>query len=370
MIRLGSIGPVLNTLVQPPNASLSASYIQRDQNAQPTSPTTSSLAQRPEGQESLESSAFSTQISLASETDGSEVDRIAPAAEEGRAGPELAPSSSRAPNHPHTAMIVLAHSGQIYASSSTLSTHISSHPAPSVPGPSALNGFFVPQGPSSTSTLEAQPPTEPDGNEANGQSHQISVLTSLVGDERLRVLAGLATLSWREQVILENPTVPLVVLTELGLVLVQPLSGSGAAGVSSAGVSYSFPNSPQQDEVHSFGNNANTSSSSNEADTMLQLAQRRRAASLRASRLLLVLNSAVEPGKDVKLSPPTPAVEKDASTEGAEPASSETAASEVPKTAAPEATAAGYEAEMELLMSVASAGAQFLGPALASIAQA
>ncbi|CAD6884653.1 unnamed protein product [Tilletia laevis] len=239
-------------------------------------------------------------------------------------------SSSSSHQHPHTALILIAHSGQVYSSATTLPipSPQSHHQQQQQSQPQRHpNGLFV--------NHPQQSPGAPTDHHSTLDSPSKQLLPSLVGDERIRVLAGLATSLWREELMNENPAVPYLVPTELGTVLVQPLGGGRSAG---------FPLSPQNSpptEDHFQPQQQQQQyqpSSDSPSDSTFQQAQRRRAASIRTSRLLLVLNS----------SPPSPKSETDEGT-----------------TASDEAAAA-----LETLISVASAGAQHLSPALASLVQA
>ncbi|KAE8231975.1 hypothetical protein CF326_g2997 [Tilletia indica] len=260
-------------------------------------------------------------------------------------------------HHPHTALIVIAHSAQVYSSASTLPSpsQITQHTNKQNKLPN--NGLFVPQPPPSTHTH-----TQED-EEGEDQLALSKVIPSLVGDERIRVLAGFATLLWREELMSDNPAVPLIASTELGLILVQPLTAGGSA----AGTPFSTPNSPQQEDhfqhqhqhLYSATHSADTSTTTN-TDGTLQQAQRRRAFSLRSSRLLLVLNSASPPIAPVPVSVQQEEGERQEEESGAEGGAAAEEDVEEPHI---------DDARSETLISVASAGAQYLGPALASLVQ-
>ncbi|KAE8209359.1 hypothetical protein CF327_g6647 [Tilletia walkeri] len=268
-----------------------------------------------------------------------------------------APAQETQDQHPHTALIVIAHSAQVYSSASTLPSpsQITQHTNKQNKLPN--NGLFVPQPPPSTHTH-----TQED-EEGEDQLALSKVIPSLVGDERIRVLAGFATLLWREELMSDNPAVPLIASTELGLILVQPLTAGGSA----AGTPFSTPNSPQQEDhfqhqhqhLYSATHSADTSTTTN-TDGTLQQAQRRRAFSLRSSRLLLVLNSA---------SPPIAPVPVSVQQEEGQGQEDESGADGGAATEEDVGEPHIDDARSETLISVASAGAQYLGPALASLVQ-
>ncbi|KAK0540234.1 hypothetical protein OC835_000765 [Tilletia horrida] len=383
MFRIKSVNAVLSTLVQAPAGPAAASAP-----APSASNGHAQIAAEATQEEATRSAAsIAASLSQTSLADGSGVEGSAappsPAAAAAApataaaGGPEEAAaaaasssaSSPRKPGqHPHTALIVLAYSGRVFASASTLaatsSTSSRSEPSRtrlSYPAATLTQNLFVfhPHSPDSHSQSQEKEA----GADAGVQLTTTAVLKSLQGEERMRALGGLATMAWRENLISESPVIPQVILTTLGLVLIQPL-GASSGGPTPA---VSVPNSPPQPEDSNPASLADLSS-----EGMLQLAQRRRAASLRSARLLLVLNSTVDFWPTQAVASPLPA-ERDAAQEGD---------AKEDATAGDEATAAGMEggdqptswtwdeADTDTLISIAAAGAQFLGPTLASVAYA
>ncbi|KAK0563829.1 hypothetical protein OC844_002007 [Tilletia horrida] len=382
MFRIKSINAVLSTLVQAPAGPAAASAP-----APSASNGHAQIAAEATQEEATPSAAsIAASLSQTSLADGSGVEgsaappspaaAAAAAATAAAGGPEQAAaaasssaSSPRKPGqHPHTALIVLAYSGRVFASASTLaatsSTSSRSEPSRtrlSYPAAALTQNLFVFHPPSPDSHSQSQ--EKEAGADAGVQLTTTAVLKSLQGEERMRALGGLATMAWRENLISESPVIPQVILTTLGLVLIQPL-GASSGGPTPA---VSVPNSPPQPEDSNPASLADLSS-----EGMLQLAQRRRAASLRSARLLLVLNSTVDFWPSPAVASPLPA-EGHVAQEGD---AKEDAA------AVDEATAAGIEggdqptswtwdeADTDTLVSIAAAGAQFLGPTLASVAYA
>ncbi|KAK0565826.1 hypothetical protein OC861_003564 [Tilletia horrida] len=297
-------------------------------------------------------------------------------------------------HHPHTALIVLAHSGQLYASASTLPP---SQAFASTSSPPSNNGLFISHGPAPNAlSPQLDEKAQEDLASASTPAH---ILPSLSGEERGRVLGGMATLAWRENLMSEQPNVPLVFESPLGLILVQPLGPGGATPSFS-----SAPNSPPQQHYHdepplspSLSSNAtehpfqqapapSTPSAEGISPTALHQQQRKRAASLRNSRLLLVLNSAIETGKsaskgvaigdaDAKEAheETSPSRQQQPSEGSIAEAGAESKATLVETGTggtgdnASEAVAHALQVDTEALTSIASAGVQFLSPALASV---